>query len=166
MKKVIMRSIDLLTTYMIAVALVILAMIGVGLFNSRNVTASGSETPLSRNIYMEIAADMKTAEPAPHFGRNIYGETFGSSYGLPTNPDGTVIFPDLQEAIGIDGTIGYIRTSDLNEGLPATPEEAVEYTKKLFEAIENGVTGRIIPLYDVDGRTVTGEFKISHFKWQ
>lgn len=56
---------------------------------------------------------------------NSSGETYGS---LASIKDGEKE-PDLIAALGIDGTEGYIRNSDLNKDLPKSPEEAVLYTK-------------------------------------
>ena len=57
--------------------------------------------------------------------------------------------PDLISAIGIDGTVGYVKKEDLNGPQPKTPEEAV----KLNEA-----KPREIPMYDVDGENIIGKF--------
>jgi hypothetical protein len=43
---------------------------------------------------------------------------------------------------------------DLNGVMPKSPAEAVARQR-------NAPTSRLIPLYDVDGNTIIGEFKIS-----
>ncbi|WP_422446435.1 peptidase [Thermoanaerobacterium sp. DL9XJH110] len=78
---------------------------------------------------------------------NEYGETYGSNaYADILGEE-----PDLVAAIGIDGTHGYVRSSDLDSPSPRTPEEAIA---------QNNLGDKLIPLYDKDGRTVIGQFKI------
>ncbi|MFJ7185065.1 metal ABC transporter substrate-binding protein [Lysinibacillus xylanilyticus] len=82
-----------------------------------------------------------------------------SKDGYPTNENGQTYGPDMGElmldepdlisAIGIDGTVGYVKKEDLNGPQPKTPEEAV----KLNEA-----KPREIPMYDVDGENIIGKF--------
>ena len=76
---------------------------------------------------------------------NGNGQTYGPNRRDPMFDD-----PDLMSAIGIEGTIGYVKKEDLNGPQPKTPEEAV----KLNEA-----KPREIPLYDVDGETIIGKFR-------
>ncbi|HZK83846.1 MAG TPA: hypothetical protein VFC58_04045 [Desulfosporosinus sp.] len=97
-------------------------------------TASGTPNQSIQNI------------KAPH-GVNQNGETYGSG----ANEQGL----DLMQAKGVDGTVGYIKTKDLNKDQPNNPQEAVDYMKKM----ENSAPINI-PLYDVDGKTVIGKFKI------
>ncbi|WP_019850746.1 hypothetical protein [Desulfitobacterium sp. PCE1] len=82
---------------------------------------------------------------------NQSGETYGSMAGASSYEQ----IPDLILAEGIDGTVGYVKNSDLNQGLPKNPEEAVVYMKNLKD---NGF--RKIPLYAVDGKTVIGEYQV------
>ncbi|KXG74030.1 Regulatory protein BlaR1 [Fervidicola ferrireducens] len=78
---------------------------------------------------------------------NEYGETYGPAiYAEVLGEE-----PDLIAAEGIDGTLGYVRSSDLNSPEPRTPEEAVALNK---------LGAKLIPLYDKDGRTVIGQFKM------
>ncbi|WP_394192047.1 metal ABC transporter substrate-binding protein [Paenisporosarcina quisquiliarum] len=73
----------------------------------------------------------------------------GQTYG-PNIRDLMLVEPDLISAIGIDGTIGYVKKDDLDGPMPKTPEEAVRLTKE--------AKPREIPLYDVDGETIIGKF--------
>ncbi|WP_018306143.1 hypothetical protein [Desulfitobacterium hafniense] len=82
---------------------------------------------------------------------NQSGETYGSMAGASSYEQ----IPDLILAEGIDGTVGYVKNLDLNQGLPKNPEEAVAYMKNLKD---NGF--RKIPLYAVDGKTVIGEYQV------
>lgn len=91
----------------------------------------------------------------------------GASYGFFTpaaTPDKQEV-PDLIAAIGIDGTIGYVYESDLQEEMPRTPEEAVAYMQELEiarkVAAEKGEKYlRYIPLYDETGTKIIGQFGV------
>lgn len=48
---------------------------------------------------------------------------------------------------------GYVKSIDLNDPLPTTPDEAIEYQKNLPES-------RTILLYESDGTTVIDTFTI------
>ncbi|QTH41062.1 hypothetical protein J4772_26415 [Cohnella sp. LGH] len=61
---------------------------------------------------------------------------------------------DLIYAEGIDGTLGYVRSEDLNPDYQS-PKEAVEQ-----ELRKKPSNYKKIPLYDSDGVTVIGEFLI------
>lgn len=69
---------------------------------------------------------------------NIQYETNenGETYGLGCYEEELGELPDLIKAIGIDGIVGYVRQTDLNED------------------------AQTIPLYDKDGQTVLGEFEL------
>lgn len=87
------------------------------------------------------------------FPKNENGLTYGSALeatSLDTEPD-------LILAYGVDGTLGYVRSIDLNDDIPKTPEEAIAIQKQYIDA---GVV-RQIPLYDVDGKTVIGKFNVT-----
>ena len=58
-------------------------------------------------------------------------------------------------AVGVGGTAGYVRATDLNGPMPKTPEEALRQMRS------NAGKNRRIPMYDIDGRTVIGVFVIS-----
>ena len=83
------------------------------------------------------------------------GETLGHA-PLPENAryeDGDL--PDFIGAIATNGKLGYVRKDDLEEPLPASPEEAVEIT---LQQLEDGP--RSVPVYADDGETVIGEFLV------
>lgn len=88
--------------------------------------------------------------PSPEFPINQYGETYGSALKA-TSPDNE---PDLIKAYGIDGTLGYVKSSDLKGVQPKTPQEALDLQAKT-------PSSRKIPLYESDGKTVIGEFQIN-----
>lgn len=80
--------------------------------------------------------------------RNENGEIYGSELFLSE----IGVQPDLIRSVGTDGTIGYIRAEDLDDGVH-TPADAII-------AMQNRQS-RLIPLYESDGTTVIGSFKIS-----
>jgi len=90
---------------------------------------------------------------APNFPINENGQSYGSVLNA-TSPDTE---PDLIKAYGEDGTIGYVKSEDLNGEMPKTPEEALskQRSKTLRE-------NRQIPLYDINGKTVIGKFNVAH----
>ncbi len=98
--------------------------------------------------------DKQVIEVTPSFPMNENGQTYGSSLYC-TSPE---TIPDLIQAMGIDGTEGYVLKNDLNGEEPKTPEEAL--------AMQNAfpAEGRIIPLYAADGKKVIGEFRICNGK--
>lgn len=82
------------------------------------------------------------------FAENANGETYGSA--LSSDTIGTE--PDLNTAVGTNGVNGYVKTEELTPEV-STIEEA------LAQMGENGSI-RTIPLYDVDGTTILGQFDI------
>lgn len=87
--------------------------------------------------------------PAPEYPKNESGETYGSALKA-TSPANE---PDLIQAIGEDGTVGYVRNSDLIDKQPKTPEEALKMNTETCE--------KEITLYASDSKTVIGNFKIT-----
>ena len=84
------------------------------------------------------------------YPQNKNGQTHGSSADA-SSPE---MKPELINAIGVDGTQGYVLKKDIDGVQPKSPEEAI--------AIQNSRSpgGRDIPLYEVDGETVIGVFHI------
>lgn len=79
---------------------------------------------------------------------NKNGQTYGSlMYVTQAGQE-----PDLVQAQGIDGTVGYVKFSDLMGPEVNTPEEAEAYMKE-----QHGP--RLIPLYASDGETVIGQYR-------
>lgn len=85
-----------------------------------------------------------------NYPKNKNGQTYGSAADA-TSPETE---PDLIQAEGVDGTVGYVLKKDLDGEQPKTPEEAI--------VIQNSRPpgGYDYPLYDVDGKTVIGVFHI------
>ena len=76
---------------------------------------------------------------------NDKGETYGPNMGNMMIIDE----PDLILAQGENGIIGYAKKLELEGPKPKTPEEAVKL---------NNPPPREVPLYDVDGETIIGEY--------
>lgn len=105
--------------------------------------------------FMPVVASSQSSQDitsAPVFPVNQNGEKYGSL--AKVNSPGQE--PDLVMAIGVDGTRGYVKYVDLNEKQPRTPEEAIALQNSRLKECP-----KTIPLYDVDGKTIIGEFKIS-----
>lgn len=88
-----------------------------------------------------VAVSNPSLGSTPKYLKNKSGETYGSAMYAP--PDN---YPDLVQAVGVDGTPGYVRNVDLRGKKPRNPEEALAH--------QRGMAGkdRPIPLYDVDGK--------------
>lgn len=87
--------------------------------------------------------------PAYPIEINEFGESYGSSAGLPPED-----YPDLIVVVDDRGNTGYIRSVELRAAdgsQVSNPEEAAA-----FEANRSEVSPTLI-IYDKDGRTVLGE---------
>lgn len=85
------------------------------------------------------------------FPKNENGQTYGSS----ADADSLETEPDLIAALGVDGTEGYVKRTDLEGEMPRTPEEAIASMNN-----NEASNGRQIPLYAADGKTVIGVFNV------
>ena len=72
------------------------------------------------------------------------------AYGLAATSADTSPSEDLVEAIGIDGKEGFIKTSDMNQDLPQTPEEAIQ-------SMNEPKVDKYINLYD-SNENIIGQF--------
>ena len=88
--------------------------------------------------------------PLPHLVRT-------NTHEVPAESMPLRLSPGLLLAQGEDGTLGYVRATDLGEPQPETPEEALAL---MAEREASGYTGRYINLYASDGVTVIGRFHI------
>jgi hypothetical protein len=84
------------------------------------------------------------------FPKNKNGQTYGSS----ADAISPYTEPYLIKAQGVNGTIGYVLKTDLDDKMPRNPAEALALQKS------RPAGGRDIPLYDVEGNTVIGVFHI------
>ncbi|HBF4979681.1 TPA: protease, partial [Clostridioides difficile] len=91
---------------------------------------------------------------------NKNGETYGTSI---INKDGDIIEePNLIYAQGENNVKGYVKKNDLydEENQPQNPKEAVAYMKEKRKLSLNPFYKNTIPIYDKEGITILGEFKI------
>ncbi len=102
---------------------------------------------VSANSYLN-----RSSMSAPEFPKNESGKTYGSALKA-TSPANE---PDLIQAIGEGGTVGYVSKSDLIGKQPKNPEEAIKMNSEDCE--------REINLYDSNGKSVIGKFKITKGK--
>ncbi|MEK4368379.1 hypothetical protein NSQ20_17455 [Paenibacillus sp. FSL K6-1122] len=75
----------------------------------------------------------------------------GQTYGSFIYHDETEL--DLVKAFGVDGTEGYIKTSDMNQDLPQTPEEAIQ-------SMNEPKFDKYINLYD-SNENIIGKFLLT-----
>ena len=109
-----------------------------------------------------LTVEQAAAANPDAFSVNDYGLTYGNGYDIAR----WGYDPDLILAQGIDGTIGYVYTKDMDGFHPSNPEEAVaymhDYEQRRAAATNRGEQyERIIPLYDETGQIVIGEFGLS-----
>lgn len=91
---------------------------------------------------------ISSADTLKHYPKTANGQTYGSVVDQAKAGG----LPELIMAVGIDGTEGYIKKSDL-PAQPKNPEEALK--QKADREAKGPYT---IPLYDIDGKTVIGAF--------
>ncbi|CEP80493.1 hypothetical protein QJR30_08380 [Paraclostridium sordellii] len=89
-----------------------------------------------------------------YFKTNDNGETYGTYID---KGDGEWEEPDLMAVIGVNDVEGYVKKVDLydEENQPNNPEQAIAYMEKREKE-----GPRLIPIYEKDGRTVIGEYRI------
>ena len=111
---------------------------------------------IGRIVLSNISPDAESSNSigqVPVYPVNENGQTYGSAlYSKSFEEE-----PDLISAYGIDNTPGYVLKEDLNSaegGDVKSPEEAIKWQKERSDITK-------IPLYDVDGKTVIGEFELS-----
>ena len=89
-----------------------------------------------------------------YFKTNDNGETYGTYID---KGDGEWEEPDLMAVIGVNDIEGYVKKVDLydEKKQPNNPEEAIDYMEKREKE-----GPRLIPVYEKDGKTVIGEYRI------
>ena len=91
-----------------------------------------------------------------YFKRNENNQTYGT---FISNKEGyTISEPELIAVEGVGGVKGYAKKSDLYDESfqPQTPEEFLNYVE---ERDKKGP--RTIPVYELDGETIIGEFRLN-----
>jgi hypothetical protein len=81
---------------------------------------------------------------------NANGQTYGTDGGAPAGP---LDEPDLVAVQATNGKVGYAYATQLNGRTPTSPAKAVA---------ENNQPARMIPVYQSDGRTQIGQFKVGN----
>ena len=90
--------------------------------------------------------------PTPAYPVNDRGQTYGADIDAPNPAQG----PDLVRAYATNGKLGYVYGANLNdEPAFSSPEEAAAWSRAT-----RSESPRSIPVYELDGVTVIGEFKI------
>lgn len=89
-----------------------------------------------------------------YFKTNDNGETYGTYID---KGDGEWEEADLMAVIGVNDIEGYVKKVDLydEKNQPNNPEEAIDYMEKREKE-----GPRLIPVYEKDGKTVIGEYRI------
>ncbi len=94
--------------------------------------------------------------PEPTSDSTIYSKNQnGETYGSAADAKSIDAVPDLIRAYGVDGKVGYIRSSDFYQEMPKTPEEALAKQRQM-----QPFSVKKIPLYDVNGVNIIGEFEV------
>ena len=93
----------------------------------------------------------------PNYPTNKNGQTYGSTGNVMVED-----YPDLVGVIATNGKEGYVYKEDfVDEYIPQSPEEAVEYMEVLKKLNDQGIYFQVVPVYNSDGETLIGEFEIS-----
>ena len=125
----------------LATGIALIAGLVVGTISSLPVVASSFSNQPNQEV-----------KTTPVFPVNENGQKYGSLMDVDTPGQE----PDLVKAVGVDGTLGYVKFEDMQGKLPKNPEEAIAMQNK---RLKEGP--KTIPLYAVDGKTIIGEFKSS-----
>ncbi|WP_340013073.1 hypothetical protein [Paenibacillus sp. FSL K6-1318] len=96
------------------------------------------------------SADTNPSKDQMEIKINDKGETYGSLL----YHDETEL--DLVKAFGVDGIEGYIKSSDMNQDLPQTPEEAIQ-------SMNEPKVDKYINLYD-SNENIIGKFLLTSSK--
>jgi hypothetical protein len=81
---------------------------------------------------------------------NANGQTYGTDGGEPGGP---LHQPDLMAVQATNGKLGYAYATQLNGPTPTSPSQALA---------DNNQATRTIPVYESDGKTQIGEFKVGN----
>lgn len=84
------------------------------------------------------------------YSTNASGQTYGADGGQGGSP---LHEPDLVAVQATNGKLGYAYASQLNGPTPTSPAQAIA---------ENSQRSRTIPVYESDGRTQIGQFKVGN----
>lgn len=112
-----------------------------------NILAKRTTSSFAAVIEEQLAVATTFAEAQKISGVNEEGQAYGSALFV----DSTADIPELVAAVSKDGVKGYIYSDEVYLPSTNTPEEAAAHV----------IRTQTIPLYDMDGTTVIGEFIIN-----
>jgi len=127
-----------------SLALTVCAGVGIGIVAAAN--GIGTSAPAAAQNAVEPSSDLVDVPPAR---ANASGQTYGSAINATTVEE----IPDLVEAYGNNGKIGYLKKSDFIGPQPANPKEAAEYMERVEAEYP-----KTVPLYGPDGVTEIDTF--------
>lgn len=152
-KDITKKNIGIIFAFTIVYAITISVGVKVVFANVGSISKMNARDKKSlESLIQEInSKDVKSLIPTESiYSTNENGLTYGGDvYGLQMDLE-----PDLIEAYGIDGTLGYVYASDLNHN-PNSPQQVVEYQMNKF-------SDKTIPLYDKNGEKIIGEFVLKN----
>jgi hypothetical protein len=120
----------------------------------RKVSRRRRHRVVAAGIALLVVGGGTTAGALLAWPTNEHGQTYGPADGRVEDPaNGTVVEPDLTLAVGDDGVVGYILSTDLSPVF-ASPDEVAEWLEEHPPTVD-----REIPLYDKDGNVI-GTFTI------
>lgn len=128
----------------------ILGLIIVGglIFTSLDIF-DNSQNKLTNLDINENKFEIKINEKGQTYGSNLANTEYGNE-------------PDLILVEADNGKSGYVYKDDFYDtaNQPKNPEEAVAYTKMVEKKVKKHGYYKAIPVYEKDGTTVIGSFKI------
>jgi|GEM_PF-803787 len=117
----------------------------VNVWNATNFTFDQYVTfPSNPLNWTDPTARSSVTPPIQSAGTNARGESFGTAEGVNDETE----IPDLVQAYATNGSIGFIRSDDLQGPEAQTPSEA----------LAQGQSPRTVNVYDSEGSNVVGQF--------
>jgi hypothetical protein len=120
------------------------AGVGIGIVAAAN--GLGTSAPAAAQSTDQPSTERVDVPPAR---TNASGQTYGSAINATTAEE----IPDLVEAYGNNGKIGYLKKADFLGPQPANPKEAAEYMERVEDEYP-----KTVPLYGPDGVTQIDTF--------
>ncbi len=135
----------------VVVSLILIILAGTTILsyaNEKSTYNSLYDPSVNKELYISEVHE-KNEDARQYYSVNENGYTFGTNiYGLSD------VEPDLMAVENEEGIRGYCYKEDLSGNPPASIEEA-------FASMEKWKNGKSILIYESDGETVLGIFKIS-----
>jgi hypothetical protein len=89
-------------------------------------------------------------KPTPAYPKNARGLSYGSDVDAPNPAQG----PDLVRVYATNGRVGFVYAAQLNGPSFSSPQEALEWDRGARQSAPT------IPVFESDGTTQIGEFRI------